>query len=76
MKTNGVFCQREGCGAEIVWGKTENGKPMPVDRRSSADGNVVYRNGVIHVLTNKEKTTIGADVPRYMPHFATCRAGR
>lgn len=64
------------CGAEITFSTTEkNQKPMPVDRNSSSDGNVVYRSGKAHVLTKLEIEQLekmGSDIPRYMPHFATC----
>lgn len=61
-----------GCGAAIQFGRTSNGKTMPIDTVASDDGNVVFEaNGVdVTVLTNEQKLTDTR--PRFMSHFATC----
>lgn len=63
---------KPGCGAEITWSETEAGKRMPVDRHTSADGNVIYVNGRVRVLGPLDLETLEEGVPRFMPHFATC----
>jgi hypothetical protein len=73
-QTAPTYCGR--CGAQIVWGVTENGKRMPVDVGTTVDGNIVYRDGKIHVMTNDEIRELEAedpDHPRFTPHFATCK---
>jgi hypothetical protein len=62
-----VLC--DDCGTEIVFSKTEAGKTMPVERRSSERGRIVYRKGRAHQLTNEELENIDPDVPRYAAHF-------
>ena len=70
MEHGPVTC--DTCGVDIVFSKTEAGKKMPVERRSSADGRIVYRNGRAVQLTKRELETIDPDVPRYAAHFG-CR---
>ncbi len=53
----------KGCGREIIWGKTEDGKSIPLDPKppvyypvaGQGDGMVVRRGG------------------GFVSHFATCR---
>jgi hypothetical protein len=73
MEHGPVTC--DTCGVDIVFSKTEAGNKMPVERRSSADGRIVYRNGRAVQLTKRELETLDPDVPRYRAHFHN-RAGR
>ena len=62
------------CGAAIRWVETVAGKAMPVDECPTVDGNVVIdRHGKARVLKKWAKDQVPEAVPRYMPHFATCR---
>jgi hypothetical protein len=58
------------CGAEILWARTTSGKPMPLDREPSANGNVLLRDGVAQVLGPLDVAVTGE--PLYLSHFATC----
>lgn len=66
------------CRAEIWWGVTRNGRPIPLDTVPTDTGNVVIEGrtsaGVtVRVLgRNAERP---ANEPVYMPHFATCSRG-
>jgi hypothetical protein len=61
------------CGAEVIWAKTEAGRPMPVDVEPDPagnlhlwlDGNHEYRCAVIVESWPDYR-------PRFRPHFATC----
>lgn len=35
-----------GCGAEIVWLKTQKGKNMPVDAETVTDGDAIYDRNI------------------------------
>lgn len=62
------------CGAAIRWVVTVAGKSMPVDECPTVDGNVVIgRDGRARALKKWAKGQVPEAVPRYMPHFATCR---
>lgn len=71
------------CGAELAWALTEaNHKPMPLNAKPSAEGNVALRRGEVagsvvalaEVLAGAELDRIrsAGEVPLFMPHFATC----
>lgn len=60
------------CGAAIEWARTANDRAMPLDAEPNADGNVVIRDGVAHVLGPMELLVLGADEVLRMPHHATC----
>lgn len=51
-----------GCGQEIRWVKTANGKNMPLDAKP------------IQMVQVKEG--IGEVIPVYMPHWATCKRAK
>lgn len=51
-------CQREGCGAQIFWIKSEKGRATPVDTRKKS------------IFTEVEGTW--KLVQGYESHFATC----
>lgn len=63
------------CGCAITWEKTINGKSMPVDYEPSADGNLVIRDGVAHVVKVGDQLALGEDSSpeRFKSHFATCK---
>lgn len=50
------------CGAEIVWLKTVNGKNIPVDAETVADGDTVF---------DPKRRTI-FDFVGHVTHFETC----
>jgi hypothetical protein len=70
------------CLQPVMFVATEaTGKLMPLDTQQNGAGNVVLIRDLlgeqkVHVLT-KDEIERGAhpDLPRYMPHFATCLAG-
>jgi len=53
------YCKAKGCGAKIIWIKTENGKPHPIDEES--EKRWVCVNGQ-WLLLNTHRT-----------HFETCK---
>lgn len=52
----------KGCGAEIYWVKTDNGKNMPIDAQPE-------KRIVIQEFMGKRS---GKFVDTYISHFATC----
>lgn len=62
------------CGATIVWERTTAGKAMPLDEPPTAEGNVLVRDGVAHVLGPLDKEALDPAVRQQlrMPHHATC----
>jgi len=56
------------CKQPILWGKTVNGKAMPIDPEPVAGGNVELVDGRANVVTPEP------DVARYVSHFTTCYA--
>jgi hypothetical protein len=58
------------CGAAIVWAKTSNDKPMPLDAEPSSDGNIQYAYGRAIYLGTEEREA--SNEPLYVSHFATC----
>lgn len=62
------------CGADVVWFRTVNDRPMPLDAQPTPDGNVQVRGGVAHVLGPMDREVL-TDEERgrlRMPHHATC----
>lgn len=64
------------CGLSILWARTAENRPMPLDPAESADGNVaVIRDDrqelVCRVLGKGDSASPGER--RHMPHFATCK---
>lgn len=63
------------CPAEIILGRTENAKTMPLNPRPDPAGNVAVHKdhmGNLHcrVLRKNEQPAAYEDV--YVPHWATC----
>lgn len=70
-----------GCGAELVWGRTSNGKAIPLDAKPTIDGNVLLtgetRWGRLARILPKDELAIArelfeSDRNLYLPHFASC----
>lgn len=63
------------CGADIIFGRTEKGRAMPLDPEPRPDGNLAVYRDHLSVLRCRVVT---ADAPMQsyerpaMPHFATC----
>ena len=56
------------CGSEILWGLTQNGKPMPLDPDPVATGVVfMLGDGRCRKATDDDEPT-----RRFRPHWATC----
>lgn len=67
----------KGCGAEIRWAKTKNGKSIPLDAEPNSEGNVVFEEsdtayGVAVVLGPAEAALARSRGMVWMPHHATC----
>lgn len=65
----------KSCGEEIIWCKTEKGKPMPVDMAPDAGGNlIILPDGTVAVLKGNDlaiwRTKKGYAL--HTSHFATC----
>lgn len=63
-----MITQCRSCGAPIVWGKTKNGKGIPLDAAPHPDGNVELHPDGRAVVNSGP--LIG--VPLYRSHFTTC----
>jgi len=59
------------CGAPIVWGITEAGKRMPLDKTPHEKGNVVMVDGACLVLSG-EALALARKDELLISHFATC----
>lgn len=68
----------KGCGAEIIWRKTESGKSMPCDIRPvfyipsqfGSDRVLTYNGKIINCnITSDPKEAKGIG---FIPHWATC----
>lgn len=76
---NGNFGQCSGCGARVVWVKTEAGKNMPCD--PAFRNYKIDPSGKDKIVTPAGKVVTGiidvdpseADGYGYISHFATCR---
>lgn len=66
--------QCRACGALIIWGQTETGKPMSVDPLPRPGGNVVRmpqgKRQVLRVLPPAALPVVGR--PAYQSHFVSC----
>lgn len=72
------------CGAVVWWGRTRDGKLMPVDPALVEDGNVVLDRATtpahgpdggpapVPAVVVLRKGEEAPDMPRYRSHFATC----
>lgn len=62
-----------GCGAPIIWARTVNGRPMPVDKDTRAGGNVrlSWEGSDVRAYVVKATLTFGATNLR-TSHFVTC----
>lgn len=56
----------KGCGAEILWGKTEAGKSQPLDAKPDPNGKWVIWDGMVIPWRDEP------DDERRTSHFATC----
>lgn len=66
-------CKR--CPARIIWARTVNDKPIPVDEAEDSKGNIVLvqvGDGVRSYVVRSDADFPGE--PRHMPHHATCPA--
>lgn len=56
------------CDAEIIWSRTENNKPIPLDPEPVHGGNVLLEchGSLARVVAPRD------DVKRYISHFVTC----
>lgn len=61
------------CRAPIIWAKTVNGKPMPLDAAPDPAGIVFLENGIAIVLSGIEPgLTTRPGVMRHNSHFVSC----
>jgi hypothetical protein len=68
------------CGAPIRWARTAKGKAIPLDPDPAEAGNVILEepfgaDPIAHVIGSKGvPLELGhlAELPRFMPHHATC----
>jgi hypothetical protein len=65
-------CKTCDAGVEYV-PTAKNGVLIPLDAEPAADGNIVLRNGVAHVLSKEALDALPRDTPRWRTHFSTCR---
>jgi hypothetical protein len=73
-------CNRPGCGDEIWWAETTEGKNMPVNKWSTASGNVVpvdpEADKPVVIVLKKGEEPDDPTARRYLAHFVTCKAKR
>jgi hypothetical protein len=60
----------KGCGAEIIWARTLNKKPIPLDAEPTLDGNISLEKGIAAVVADNYLGP--GQGPLYKSHFATC----
>lgn len=61
------------CGARMVWAVTEAGKPIPLDSRSTPNGNLVVEDlDAPELRARAYLPLLDGDAPRFTSHFATC----
>lgn len=59
------------CPAQIIWGVTVNGKPIPLNADPDAAGNALLdERGRVTINVGDAWTPIGST--RHIPHHATC----
>lgn len=69
--------QCRSCRAEIRWGKTQNGKNLPVDAQPAQAGTIVLdvHGGVLYagVLIGAQLAAVRRSTrPLYEPHWVNC----
>lgn len=57
-----------GCGADVLWSMTENGKAIPLNPEPVLNGNLVLE--CCNALARRVKPSPG--VKAYQSHFVTC----
>lgn len=62
----------KACDTEIRFAKTKAGKTMPVDAKSSTDGNLVLFRDGHGTLCSRAAGPADQLRPRHKAHFATC----
>lgn len=74
------YCREPGCGARIVYARTEAMKWQPLNADPDPDGNVAVQpggqGGLLFARTLKAGEGLGGAEKRMMPHAATCTVGR
>lgn len=62
-------CRSPGCGRPIIWARSVNGDPIPLDPEPTPDGNLDLVDGraVAYGLE-----AAAAQRPRYVSHFTSC----
>jgi len=59
-----AVCKSEGCGASIIWALTENGKPVPLDKKGEKRYVLIPKEGSGDPVVQLRTT--------YSSHFVTC----
>lgn len=67
-RTSIAHCR--SCGAEIIWARSVNGVPMPLDAKPVPDGNVILEDGTARVIGGPLEVPPGTKL--YSAHHATC----
>lgn len=60
------YARCKSCGARIIWARTAAGKPIPLDAKPVAGGNLVF-----NPFTGLVAAERGAGF-RHVSHFSTC----
>ena len=55
------------CGVDVLWARSEKGRPMPLDRGVVHEGTRfnIGADGIAHHVTDDDR-------PGHLSHFATC----
>lgn len=73
-----MMAKCKACGADIIWIKTKNGKPMPCDSQKIPYRNTFPKGSLTLVCPDgriaKGEFDITSDTFGYQSHFATCPA--
>ena len=59
----------QSCEAEIEWGTTTNGRPMPLDAQPSPNGKWTFIGGRIRYATADDLRLMR---PLYVAHWGSC----
>lgn len=64
------------CPASVIWAETEKGRPIPVDAKPVANGNIYLvhrgpRKAPLAVHAKFDRID-GQKIPKYRAHFASC----
>ncbi len=66
----------KSCGAPIWWATTTHGRPIPIDRKPAADGNVTLERvpgGELRALVHAgQSAALLTGQMRWRSHFASC----